>query len=93
MAKAKVLSIDAAGELVANIRQLRDQNRDLVDALNECVLVIEDQLVIIIDSYTIRGPSGAADLGTLAEDAKPEFERLTKALLAARTAIKKAGAM
>jgi hypothetical protein len=85
MAKAKVVLIrDTAGLLAA-------QNLALFDALQQCVPIIEDQLVIIVNSHTIR-VAGAADLGSLDEEAKPEFERLTKALLAARKAIEKAGA-
>jgi hypothetical protein len=78
---AKVLSIDASKAKVS----------DLVDALKLTMAVVEDQLYALLTSCAICGAIGDYDPSTLDEKARPDFERLTVALLAARKAIKKAG--
>jgi hypothetical protein len=64
--------------------------KDLLAALKAAADIVEQQLNIIIESETARGPDGRPDLATLDPEAKPDVDRLTSVLAAARAAIAKA---
>jgi hypothetical protein len=92
MATAKVLSIDAAGELVAKIRELRDLRKVMLAALQKTADIVEENINIIVESCCAQDSEGGYVLSTMNKLARPDFKRYTRVLLAARKAIKKAGA-
>lgn len=88
---AKVLSVDAAAELVGEVKTLRSQRHALVTALKETADIVEEEIAMMVDSGCAKDRDGHAILSTLNDGFKPDFERYKKALQAARKAIEKAG--
>lgn len=86
----KVLSAEAVKELVVEIKSLRRQRKDLLSALRDTADIVEREIWIIVKSQCSPDGKGAFLLSTLDPRAKPDFDRYTKALSAARKAIKKA---
>jgi hypothetical protein len=73
-----------------NIGRAFAASPELLDALKEVAAIVDEHLAVIVDSHTTSGSDGKRDMSTLDEEAKPDVERFTAALKAARVAINKA---
>jgi hypothetical protein len=71
---ARALSIDAAGELVAKIRELRDLRKVMLAALQKTADIVEGEIAIMVDSGCVKDGDGHAILSTLNDEFKPDFE-------------------
>jgi hypothetical protein len=67
------------------------RDRELLDALKETADIVEENINTIVESNCNQDSEGGYVLSTMSKLARHDFNRYTKALLAARKAIKKAG--